>query len=316
MIREFLKQKDLTHSAGSWPELKEKRLLPALKSGSVTIEELVTLLSEVEEYGHAHTFLYQCPKADALALTDQTTVRALAKKHGLTESIGSGQVLNQPTAPTVAAIRFEEEPRGKSLVFKIVEKRFEHKFLQEITEGNRYRMEWEIHEARAINIVRLFSFGLLEIRIASHSSKKYDADIKRMLSALQPFIPFDKFKEVSLKKAKIELWSKPEKYSDKICFSNFTGRGGDGGTINAASGTEEGDLLANSKVSKFLGDFVKSADAYCEHSSLYWLPKEGGLPSTKIHVILPSLRNELAVPAHCSKADYEHVLNEIRALSS
>lgn len=175
-------------------------------------------------------------------------------------------------------------------------------------------MEWEITEARAVNVVRLFEFGLLEVRIASHSSKKYEGDIRRVLRVVKDFLPEGIFRELSLKKAKIELWSNTDKYADTICFSNSCFRSTDGGTLTAAAGTEDGDLLSNPMVSDVL-PHVKTGDAYCESSNLYWLPQEGRLPSNKVHVILPDLRNEFAVPASCSKADYEHVFDAIRTLS-
>ena len=36
------------------------------------------------------------------------------------------------------------------------------------------------------------------------------------------------------------------------------------------------------------------------------------LPSKDVHVILKGKLNEFAIPAQCSKQDYEYVLNQLR----
>lgn len=316
VVSEFLKKRHLTHSAGSWEEMKDKRLAPALKSGGITLDELNALLSEVEEFGGAHTFLYHCDKSVAREIIDEDSVKSIAARNGLKERIGLGRILDQPATPTLAAIRFERDSRGASLVFKVVEKRFVHTFLQDKTDGNRYSMEWEITEARAVSVVRLFEFGLLEVRIASHNSKKYDDDIRRIMEVVKAFVPFQTFSDFPLRNAKIELWTNSKKYADTICFSNSCFRGRDGATLSAASGKEEGDIAANPAMSDALASYIKKGNAYCESSNLYWLPQKDALPSAKIHVILPDLRNEFAVTASCSKADYEHVFDQIRALSN
>lgn len=254
----------------------------------------------------------------AQSLLDDASVTSTAAGLGLSSSIGVGRVLDQPASPTITAIRLENEKRGKTLTIKVIEKRIEHRYVGESIEGDSLRKEWKIEEARAVNVVRLFSVGLLEVRIASHqTSKRYDTDIKRVLKKVEPFIPRDKFTEFSLGKAKIELWNKREVNREKLRFSNSTLRNSTGSTINAACAVEEGDLFKDKAVAASLGEFWKSGDVHCESSNLYWLAGNGGdLPSTEIHMILPELRNEFAIPAHCSKVDYEYVFDQLRALSS
>ena len=59
VVTDFLKSKNISSSAGSWDEMKEKRLLPALQQQKITVADLKRLLSEAEEFGHNHIFLYQ-----------------------------------------------------------------------------------------------------------------------------------------------------------------------------------------------------------------------------------------------------------------
>jgi hypothetical protein len=51
VVSEFLKQKKLSHSAGSWEEMYEKRIVPNLRNKKITIEEFANLLSQAEEFG-------------------------------------------------------------------------------------------------------------------------------------------------------------------------------------------------------------------------------------------------------------------------
>jgi hypothetical protein len=50
VVGEFLKSKELHHSAGSWQDLLDKRIIPALRAQQITLKELNQLLAEVEEF--------------------------------------------------------------------------------------------------------------------------------------------------------------------------------------------------------------------------------------------------------------------------
>lgn len=317
VISEFLKSKDVPHSAGSWDELREKRLKPALQKNAITIEELKQLLCEVEEFGRSHTFLYKCTKIAAAKHIDSDVVTSIAEKLGLEDSLGPGRVLDQPDTPHIASIRIEKDGRGSSLVIKIVEKRIRHKYLGERVEGKKLVAEWDISEARAVNVVRLFSFGILEVRIASHqNSTRYDSDLLRVLTLVRPFMEGLVTDDFSLGKAKIDLWTNRKKHEELVRFSQQTLRNSSGSTLAGTSRGEDKDLFEDKSLAAGMGAFWKTGETYCESSNIYWLAGKERLPSKEIHLILPELRNEFAVPAACSKADYEYVFDQLRALSS
>src|SRR5258708_4892986 len=66
VVSDFLKSKNLRFSATSWEEMKEKRIIPAIRQQKISLTDLKKLLSEVEEFGRSHIFLYRAP-ADRVA---------------------------------------------------------------------------------------------------------------------------------------------------------------------------------------------------------------------------------------------------------
>ena len=51
VVSEWLRTKGLAHSSSSWGDVRERRILPALRQQRITVQELAGLLSECEEYG-------------------------------------------------------------------------------------------------------------------------------------------------------------------------------------------------------------------------------------------------------------------------
>jgi len=51
VVSDFLKSKNLRFSATSWEEMKEKRILPAIRQQKISLADLKQLLSEAEEFG-------------------------------------------------------------------------------------------------------------------------------------------------------------------------------------------------------------------------------------------------------------------------
>ncbi len=319
VVRDFLRGKGLQHSANSWEDLREKRLLESLRKNEISISDLKSLLSEVEEFGRSHIFLYQYDNADEVVrpLLDQVFVSQKANALGLSDCLGVGKVLNQPDDPTITSIRIEDDPRGKCLVIKIIEKRVRQTFVREKARGKYIARFWEVDEIRAVNVVRLWEFGLLEVRISSHrNSVKYDNEKTRIFTLVNPFLPGAERIDFPLWKTKLELWEKKEEYKEMVQFCSTKLIDSTGATIVGSSGSDDESLLSNAGLSNGLDAFMQAnAEPTCESANLYWLPQDGGLPSTKVHVILPEISNEFAVSKNCSKMDYDYVFDKLRELS-
>lgn len=312
VVSEYLKSKGLHHSAGSWAELNDKRILPAVHMRKLTFDDLSRLLSECEEYGRTNTFLYSVPKVDVPRLMEKATLERVCKRLGCSEALDGIEVQNMPEKPTLTQIRHEDRDTHKCVVFKIVEKRRERLFLGESEEGDVVTKRWRNRDVRAVNVGCLHASGLLEIRIRSHlSSRQYSKDLNRIWQLLKDFLPPTLFKPYSLDKAKSRLWENKKSLKKMLRYSDTTLRNRKGNTIIASTGTESATLFDDDGTTGSLDHFLEHGGAYCDSSNIWWRPVDGIL-SREIHMLLSGLNNEFAITAECSKGEYEYVLNELR----
>ena len=318
VLSEYLKAKGL-HYSGTRDDLEQKRIIPAVRDGSLSLGELKALLAEAEEFGNAHVFLYTTDASNFATIADQNRINAVANGLGLNDVLGTGLVLEMPSDPTIASIRIEDDGRGgKALVIKIIEKRLERKYLGEVVvDGNKLRKEWEIITVRAVSVARLFSFGLLEIRTASHwVSTNYAPALNRIRGMIEPFIPSQFFSLKSLAHEKSQLWAKRKDLANRIRFSSTTLKTDIGGRIDATAAGEddEGDILADPAVTEGVDAFLRKG-AYCDTANVFWLAQEDGLPSRETRMLLSGQSNEFAITSSCTKRDYEWIFDQLRAHS-
>jgi len=314
VVGEFLKSKQVHHSAGSWQDLEEKRILPALRSGKISLEELNQLLGESEEFGRCHIFLFAASKADVARYLDPKQIAKTSERLGIEDALKEVIIEELPDEPKITQIR-EENANGQSgWVFKIVEKREQKTFMEEVTEGDTYTKKYKVEHVRALNIVKLHESGLLELRIQSRAnSNQYDSDLTRVWTLLRDFLPTAKFSELYLRKAKARLLDDRETLKEKIRFSDSTLKDKNGNTIVASTGTETEDLFEGSGVGSSLDQFQKNG-GYCDSSNIWFREREGAI-AREVHVLLSGRSNEFAINASCSRIEYEYVLNELRAIN-
>lgn len=312
VVAEFLKSKKLHYSAASWADLRDKRIIPALRRKKIVLSDLAQLLNEAEEFGKCHVFLFTATKSDAERCMDPRQIERACARLGVTHALRDLIVEDLPESPTITQIRREEKDGRSAWVFKIVEKREEKTFVGETTDGDRFRKEWKIGFVRAVNVLKLHDSGLLEMRIQSHiSSSRYEADINRVWNMVRDFLPPNKFVEHSLRKAKNRMWDKRDELKKKIRFSDSTMRNDIGNTIIASTGSETADLFEDSSIGPSLDQFLQHG-GHCDSSNIWFRPCDGVM-SREIHVLLYGRNNEFAVTATCARNEYEYVLNELRA---
>ena len=314
VVSEYLKTKGLPHSAGSWDEMRDKRILPAISKQKLTFKDLFALLAEAEEFGRSHTFLYQSLKSEASKLFDRNRIVAIGARLKHVEALEGTILINLPAKPTVVEIREDYSNDRRCWVFKIVEKREEKEYLGERIEGDRLHREWAIHETRAVHVARVHESGFLEIRIQSHmNSTLYEADLKRISTLVKDYLPPTAFRPVSLSKAKQALWDSRNAKDRKIRFSDSIMRNDAGTTISAATGNEQADLFKDSAASTSIDHFL-SHGAYCDSSNIWWLPRDR-ITEREIHMRLSGENNEFAITGACTRPEYEYVLNELRVFN-
>jgi len=314
VVGEFLKAKELHHSAGSWEDLEEKRILPALRNRKVTLEDLNQLLAEAEEFGRCHVFLYHAQKSELERYLDPNQIKKTCDRLKISNVLSDVIVEELPDKPTITQIRQETSHNRTAWVFKIVEKREQTSFVEDVRDGDTFTRKYKIESVRAVNTARLHDSGLLEIRIQSHlNSNRYDSDITQLWTMLRDFLPTAKFAELPLRKAKARLLDDREALKDKFRFSNSTLKDTNGNTIVASTGADTEDLFEGSSVGPSLDQFQKHG-GYCDSSNI-WLREREGAIDREVHVLLSGRSNEFAINANCSRREYEYVLNELRAIN-
>lgn len=312
VVSEFLKKKSLTFSAGSWNDMREKRLLPAISNNQITNLELIDLLRGAEESGNQHIFLYQCSKEVAQNLMERARVSAILRSKGLERLLDRPDVLGKPASPQIVDVRWTSARVDLSLTIKQIELRIRRKFLRDEVDGEFFRKIYTNEEQRAVNLARLHRDGLLEIRIKSHvNSSKYDGDVFKFRRELAAFLPINEFREVSLTTAKDTLWRERLALRDMIRYTDATVKNAAGNSLRAVTGSDVADLSDDDSIGSSV-DRVMSVDssAYCEDANLYFRKVDG--LSGDVHVLLDGEVNEFALPANCTEEEYNYVLGKIR----
>lgn len=317
VVSNHLKAKGLKHSASSWDALLNKRILPAIRSNALSVEELLGLLRDSEECGRQHIFLYQCSKTFAKSLINGDRLESAAEELGLSDLLVSAKILHKPTEETFTDIRIESNNKDISfLIIKSVGTHESRKRIGEFVKGNVLNVKYELKKERAVNLVRLSSDGILEIRIGSHSNNSdYKRDLNSLWQRIEKIIPKSNFSEVYLSPLKDKLWNDRDSYSELVRFTNSTLRNDNGTVLQASSGSTKTNLTDDEGATSSLDEFIDH-DAYCESSNIWFRPQKDGIPTKDIHVLLSGEINEFAVTAYCSKTNYEYVLSTIRELNS
>lgn len=317
VIQTFLKSKDLP-SSGTWDELRDKRILPAVAAGAVTREELIQLLRSSEECGRQHVFLYSCKPKRAIEIMAEARVRAAAATVGLEHLVEQAAVLDQPHVPTFVDIRWDRAAVDLRMYVKEVEQRRSRHLLGEVEDLDSCRVTrtYEVRNERAVNLVRLHRTGLLEMRIAARStgSRKYDDAVRSFWYRLRFILQDSDFSMISLAPFKNRLMLGDADLKAKVRSSNSVLRNEFGTRMDVSSGADDADLYGDSGAEKGAAAFLAENGGHCE-GSVFAFVKNADL-SRDIHVLLSGAPNEFAISADCSEADYEYVLHQIRAFNT
>jgi hypothetical protein len=313
VVSEFLKSKNLRFSAGSWDEMRDKRLLPALELESINNDELLSLLRSAEENGKQHVFLYTCSGQQAIELMGRDRITGVLRTRRELDLLTSPPILMQPEQPTVVDVRWDTARVDLRLTIKEVELRSQQRYIRTEVDGNTLRKIYHVVRERVVNIARLHRSGMLEIRIGSHeNSTRYQDDVNRIWNQVRQFLPRTTFRELSLTTAKARLLTDREGLRDTIRYADATLRNDNGTALRIATGSEESDLSSDTGASASLDAFM-SHEATCEGHNIYFKPAPG--LASEVHVLMSGAVNEFAVPANCSAEDYEYVLDQIRHLN-
>lgn len=314
VVSDFLKSRGLPHSAGSWDEMYERRIQPALQDGRLSVAEFVDLLRTVEEYGKQHIFLFKLKPAVAAALIDARHIKRVLASLDLEDLLSLPRVFEMPQHPSFADVRWQAN--GNELVIKEVLTRESFEFAGETTDGDVIQRTFKKVRERVVNVGVLRKNGTFELRMNSRrGSSRYDEDLKLLTARWKPLVDIGAMIPVSLAKAKKSLWTDRKALAKKIRYSDVTVRNDDDISLKAFGNADTANVAGNAAAQHSVDTFLKS-DGYCDSSNIWFTKVEGGLPSRDIHVVLHGAHNEFAVPTNCSQADYEYVLSELLGLNT
>jgi hypothetical protein len=319
-VSQFLKTRGVHYSAGSWEQLFEERLITALDADKLSREDLINLLRLTEEHGKQHVFLFKISGASVDSLIDPDRIKPILKEAGLSSVLQHPRILDKPSSPTIADVRWEPVRKKNSFILKVVKLRVYPTFVDTRTEGEYLIKRYRELKVRAVNVCRLSSDGVLELRLYSHpNSSDYRSELAEFWSVVQFLLPRARFKEWPITKAKTNLWANRAQLQAILRYSNSNLRNSNGTELSAASGSEQMSLFDDLGASRSLDEFLRY-DAYCDSSNVWWL-KGGGrkddksspqVPDKDTHVLLSGSINEFALTAKCLRDDYEYVLDQIK----
>jgi hypothetical protein len=292
--------------------MREKRLEPALANGELSRLDLLNILREVEEFGHQHVFLYQCSRSKASELVNENYVRKALTAIDRIDLLDEPPILGSPASLQLSDVRIEQVGAERALVMKMVEGRSYRRFLGEERSGRYITRRYEEYDQRAINLIRVHSTGLTEVRVQSwEAAREYQEDLGEVWSLASYLIPQQLFSTVPLLKARRHLWTERHKLKRRVRFRNSRLRNGLGSGLEATSGPAQGNLYDDPKLSSSLDTFWSDKDASCDDTNVMWLKQEEGTPSKDIHMRLRGAANEFAVMTKMDGADYEYVLSQV-----
>lgn len=306
----FLKSRGLAGGA-TWSDLHD-RARSALQNNRLSEKDLSEFLSEAEEYGRQHVFLYRVKGIPILP--SRRKIESWLQQHGALGTLAEAQVVEKPNEPMIAEVRRDPAKGGDVFVIKIVETRTYDAFLGiEELGGGRYSRQYQREEVRAVNVIRVHSDGILEIRIFSHrgGSTDYGKQLAEIWTLIGDLVKPTEALPLSLVKAKKHLYESRHGLEDTVSFSSTLLRNSAGVNVTAACGRQQ-SLFSDDATDAGLQTMTTKGEAYCDEHNLWWLKQKKGRPTQDIHVMMAGEPNEFAVPQQCSRADYEHVLSEIR----
>jgi hypothetical protein len=311
----FLKNLNLPYSANTWSEMREKRLEPAIAEDRVSRAQLLGLLADAEEFGHQNIFLFRCNKNTALQFVNEDTLRSGLKKLGRLDLLERPPIVATASTPEdlrLTQVRLEQtSPDSRALVVKAIEARQYWKKVHEEETATRKVKEYNRYIQRAVDVAKLHSNGLLEIRIQMYEeAADYRVALQSFWSQVNPVLPERSFEQQSLKKFKDYLLDNRATLEPKIRYAPLLARNEAGYTMALGVPTIEKSLFQDAGTSESFAAFSKH-DATIESSNFIWKKQNTARPFRDIHIRIAGQVNQFSLLVSCERADYERLFQDI-----
>ena len=308
----FLKRRGLTHSAGSWADMRAKRIRPALDSGALDDNDLLELLTLCEEHGNQHVFTYWIEDESYIPrLFDVDAVEARLASSDRLPPLNQHQFVDMPDEKTVVNVRYDE---NGDLVFKIVEKRFFRSNKSENHTNGQVVITYDTVSYRAVHIVRVQQGGQVDVRVYSaRDAISYEVEAGVILDMVTTILDRRKLSVRPLDGFRNVIWAPDRRaeVSALVAVNNSDHRNHDGSRLRAATAMLDRAIFDDDTLTESVDHFhAGEGDGYCERASLTVLAtgSEGAL-SRDVHVALLGAEHEFLLPSKVTKREFDYILH-------
>lgn len=313
----ILRAKGLEHSGSNWNDMVEHRLGASLNSGKLTQEDLVDILAEVEEHGRQHVFLYELARGQSVTdLFDEAALGRLLKRAPNFPPLGSPSFVESPEEPTIVDVRFDHRGRTPCLVVKIVEPRQQTYNRREAESRGRLTVTYDLRKYRAVNVVRIWKSGFVDLRIFSHrDAMSYDGLATALWGQIGAIARSDMFRPYDLAPLRRAFWDKERRKEIQRMFAlrSSDHKNAVGNRIRAAATALDSTMFDDPDLVASMDRFNSTrSDAECERATVALRQEaSGGILSRSINLLLHGESNEFTITAKITRSDYEYVLDTI-----
>ena len=314
-VQDYLRARDISYAAGSWPELYEKRIVPALQQQKLGRVDILRMLRDAEEHGKQHVFLYKCSRSDAQALVNDGELKKNLAEMNLSEILSEPRIVNQAVGLQLVEARIDTPKRGmRSLILKATDLRSFRKLISQTRDGERETLVYETEHERAVNLIVVREDGRTEIRIQSYKNAlDYAKAAQAMFDKVVGLVDQLRFSPISLAKARITAVVKRKELCHLVRFSDTQLRDKEGRTITVATGASQQELYPDgSATDKGVQGFLSVGKPECDNVDCFWLKRDKSpVPSLEVHTLIDGADNEVAFTAKLERVDYDYALDQV-----
>ena len=309
----FLKTLNLPYSAGTWVDMREKRLEPAIIDDRISRSQLLKLLSDAEEFGHQNVFLFRCNVNAALQIVNENTLKGSLRKLERLDLLEKPPLVLGSANFQLTEVRLEPLAGShRALIVKGLETREYWKKISERETNERKIKEYERRVERAVNVAKLYDDGLLEIRIQSYEqAADYVAALQSFWSHINPIIGQRSFEQLSLKRFKDYLIDNHAAFRSRITYAPIVAENEAGFTMALGVPNLGKSLFENDGASAGYEAFSQH-EASIRTANFIWKKQATGKPSRDIHIRIAGNVNQFQLLVACERADYEHFFQELK----
>ncbi len=322
LIKEFFDSRELPKS-GTKPEI-ETRLNNYLSEGIIKYEELVNYIDKIIPTWKQHVFLYTGPEEDLIDnWRNKEYCQGIFNDMALTPYLNSKLPLILPIKMTISSIEYTPEKELKIIAVKRVDHYRRKSELDELKKDDNSEVEFRAFVRQVSRGVLIFKWDLVSNEAALQIlqlPKEFDYEQveKEFIELVDPWLEFEKFFKINLRKLinklhELEEKGKPEARSHGVKYYTPGGR-----AIIAQSPTPDDSIIGEPLVNDAMGNIRKYSQGF--NGNFYWTPSRiatnsGNLLKKEVHTIINGDKNRINFTKACRKDDFEYVLSRMRALS-